>query len=142
MRIRIGNKEAYEGNSHKTLEEYSILVPGRAYAPGSRHAISYKASVRREASKKILRPVQGSLYIRVLYYFSDPKSRVDGDNLLKIICDALKGIAYQDDSQIDDHRVIRRGLNSSTKISDIARPSLIDYIAKGDFVIIELGEAR
>ena len=67
MRIRIANKEAYEENGHKILEEYSILVPGRAYAPGSRHAISYKASVRREASKKIFRPVQGSLYIRVLY---------------------------------------------------------------------------
>lgn len=142
MRVRISNKEVHEGNSHKTVEEYSILVPGKAYAPSSRHATSYKASVRREASRKILRPVQGSLYIRVLYYFSDPKSRVDGDNLLKIICDALKGIAYQDDSQIDDHRVIRRGLNSGTKIIDIARPSLIDYIAKGDFVIIELGEAR
>ena len=67
---------------------------------------------------------------------------MDGDNLLKIICDALKGIAYQDDSQIDDHRIIRREINSSTKIIDIASPSLIDYIAKGDFVIIELGEAR
>lgn len=119
---------------------YSVLIPGRAYAPGSRHASSYKKSIRYAVSKKIRRPLEGSLFIRVHYYFSDSKLRVDGDNLLKVICDALKGVAYQDDSQIDDHRVIRKNINSSTTMTDIVTPRLFDYIAQGDFVMIELGE--
>jgi len=37
-----------------------------------------------------------------------PTSRPDGDNYLKLVQDALNGVAYKDDSQIVDARVIKR----------------------------------
>lgn len=37
-----------------------------------------------------------------------PTSRPDGDNYLKLVQDALNGIAYRDDSQIIDSHVIKR----------------------------------
>jgi len=116
------------------------MVPGRAYAPGSHSAKKYKESIRLAASPKIRRPLQGSLFIKVHYYYSDSKHRVDGDNLLKIVCDALKGVAYGDDSQIDSHQVERVNTSSSTVITDIPTPSLFDYMEQKAFVIIELGK--
>lgn len=80
------------------------------------------------------------MFVKVHYYYSDSKFRVDGDNLLKIICDALKGVAYEDDSQIDSHQVERVNTGSSVVITDIPTPSLFDYMEQKDFVIIELGE--
>ena len=70
-------------------KKYSIVVPGRAYAPGSKHARDYKESVRLAALNKMRRPLKGPLFISVHYYFSDSKFRMDGDNLLKTVCDAL-----------------------------------------------------
>lgn len=37
-----------------------------------------------------------------------PTSRPDGDNYLKLVQDALNGVAYKDDSQIVDSHVIKR----------------------------------
>ncbi len=121
-------------------KKHLVMVPGRAYAPGSDSAKRYKESVRLAALAKIRRPLQGSLFIKVHYYYSDSKHRVDGDNLLKIVCDALKGVAYGDDSQIDSHQVERVNTSSSTVITDIPTPSLWDYIEQQAFVIIEVGE--
>ena len=54
----------------------------------------------------------GAVSIQIFAYFSIPKSakktlpgspcckKPDADNILKIICDALNGVAYHDDSQI------------------------------------------
>lgn len=121
--------------------KFIITVPGRAYAPGSRSAGGYKEKIRLLASRQIRVPLTGSLFVKVHYYYSSSKWRIDGDNLLKIVCDALKGVAYQDDGQIDSHHVERTNISSSTVISDIPTPKLFDYIAEySDFVIIELGE--
>ena len=37
-----------------------------------------------------------------------PTKKPDYDNIGKIVCDALNGIAYQDDAQITDGRVVKR----------------------------------
>lgn len=120
---------------------YEIMVPGRAYAPGSHSARNYKTAIRSAASSRIRRPLRGPLFIKIIYCYSATKFRLDGDNLLKIICDALKGIAYDDDSQIDSHHVDR--LDTSSRISNLITdppPILFDYIAQqGDFVLIQLG---
>ena len=37
-----------------------------------------------------------------------PNKKPDGDNILKIICDALNGVAWVDDKQVVDMRVIKK----------------------------------
>ncbi len=119
---------------------YVFVVPGRPYAPRSGAAKRYQDGVRQMAISAIPAPLVGHLYIRLHYYYTDSRLRLDGDNLLKVVCDALKGCAYQDDGQIDEHHVHRTNLGISTTITDIPTPELFDYIARyKDFVIIEIG---
>src|SRR6476620_6696935 len=44
-------------------------------------------------------PLKGEVRMPVTLYF-DTKRRADWDNVHKLSCDALNGIAYEDDSQI------------------------------------------
>ncbi|MBA7697592.1 hypothetical protein ES703_106259 [subsurface metagenome] len=120
---------------------FEIMIPGRAYAPRSREASRYKATIKDIASKNKVRKLKSSLSIRIIYCYSNTQFRLDGDNLLKIVCDALKGIAYEDDSQIDSHHIDRLNTSSgkSVEIND-PPPSFFDYIGQhGDFILIQLG---
>ena len=44
--------------------------------------------------------------LRIDFFFKDRKRR-DLENHLKLVCDALTGIVYEDDSQIDDLHILR-----------------------------------
>lgn len=37
-----------------------------------------------------------------------PLKKPDGDNILKIVCDALNGLAYKDDTQVSDMIIRKR----------------------------------
>lgn len=83
----------------------------------------YKAKVAlfaRDGLKKMVLPLLCSVTLDVACYFTRPKARCgkndcrdaiimpkrpDGDNLLKMVGDALNGIVWKDDGQIVDGRV-------------------------------------
>lgn len=47
----------------------------------------------------------------------NPTKRVDADNIAKIICDALNGIAYHDDAQVTTLHVVKRyGVEPCVKV--------------------------
>lgn len=50
---------------------------------------------------------EGDITIEMTFYLPD-RRRVDWDNLAKLVCDALNGIAYKDDSQITQAIVRKR----------------------------------
>lgn len=52
-------------------------------------------------------PLSGPLKIEVTIYFPT-KRRSDWDNFHKLSMDALSGIVWEDDSQIEDARVLKR----------------------------------
>jgi len=118
--------------------KYNIIIMGRAYSPNSHSASQYKDKVKEEASKVIGRLIGGNLSIRVDYYYTQSKNRLDGDNLLKIICDGLKDVAYQDDSQITEHHVYVNNLNSSFMIEDPPFPEIWNYFGQGDFTAVTI----
>ena len=120
---------------------YTLVIPGRAYAPKSHTALQYKETIREVAIGQIPKPLLGSISIRIVYCYSDTINRLDGDNLLKIICDSLKGIAYNDDSQIDTHHVDRVYMLSKRREMIENPPStLFNYMDwYEDFVFIQLG---
>ena len=120
--------------------KYNIIVMGRAYSPNSRSAGQYKDKVGQEASKVIDRPIKGNLSIRVDYYYNDSKNRLDGDNLLKVICDALKSVAYHDDGQIIEHHVYVNNLNR--RIEDPPYPEIWNYFGQGDFIAITISRKQ
>lgn len=72
-------------------QEFPLSVPFPKDTPLTVHIIAF-FSIPKSTSKKKAREMADG-YIR-------PTKKPDCDNLAKVICDALNGIAYYDDSQI------------------------------------------
>lgn len=52
------------------------------------------------------KPLSGPVHLQATFYFATKRKR-DLDNQNKLMLDALSGIVYEDDSQIDDLRLLR-----------------------------------
>ncbi|HAT4103701.1 TPA: RusA family crossover junction endodeoxyribonuclease [Clostridium perfringens] len=97
---------------------------GHAFTP--KDTIEYEKLVRECYKKQDGRYLEGSIKALIIAYYKIPKSytkkrvqvirdglekptkKPDADNIGKIILDSLNGIAYKDDSQIVELRVIKR----------------------------------
>ena len=61
-------------------------------------------------------PIVGRLSITVTYYHNGVAVRIDNDNLVKPIQDALNGLIYEDDRQITDTHVRKTSLDGSFRV--------------------------
>lgn len=52
------------------------------------------------------KPLKGPVSIKLWFYMAN-RRRTDWDNLAKLVCDALNGLAYEDDSQIMEAHVFK-----------------------------------
>ena len=73
----------------------------------SKAARQYKQAVYALCLGAGVRPGRGRLAVEVLVSPPDRRKR-DLDNLLKAVLDSLNGLAWDDDSQIDELRLARR----------------------------------
>ncbi|WP_415330315.1 RusA family crossover junction endodeoxyribonuclease [Clostridium perfringens] len=98
----------------------------RGHAVTPKDTIEYEKLVRECYKKQDGRYLEGSIKALIIAYYKIPKSyskkrvqairdglekptkKPDADNIAKIILDSLNGIAYKDDSQIVELRVIKR----------------------------------
>ena len=95
----------------------SLYKPVR-YGKGARfvrttEAVRYKIQAKRAAGKQTggLKPLAKRLKVLIVAFMPDGKKR-DLDNLFKIALDALNGVVWIDDEQIDDLHVIRGGIDT------------------------------
>ena len=100
----------------------------RNYTPTDDPVNAYKASIRQAWQEAVGKYHEGPVRVEVHVYFGRPKShyrtgkrshelkptspiyhakKPDADNVLKAIKDALTGVAWRDDSQVADVRVIK-----------------------------------
>lgn len=111
------------------------------------HPVSINASTRSKstwrqkvvdaASIVFTEPLEDDDLRVVITIFSN-EAIGDTDNYSKPICDALKGIVYNDDSQIMERNARRRDLNGSFHIKGV-EPTVAVAIAEGqDFVSIKI----
>jgi Holliday junction resolvase RusA-like endonuclease len=79
--------------SHQTKNKASLQV--------------WRNAVRTAAARRWTQPgpLTEALRITVCYYHEGPAIRLDNDNMIKPIQDALNGLVYQDDRQITDTAV-------------------------------------
>lgn len=120
-------------------KNYIFIIPGKAYSPHSGHAPSYKNEIKQIASQCIKSPLSGRIDLRLEYLYRESKNRLDGDNLLKTFCDALKGIAYIDDSQVHHHEVTLHNMSSSFTIKGVPlNDEVIDCFSQEAFTIVRL----
>ena len=105
---------------------------GRAYVPAQHPIHDFRAAVAAAAVAAGVTRSAGHVRVLVVCSFARPKShylksglrttapefvRCDVDNLLKGILDALTGIAYEDDRQVGDERLIKSwGMESFTRV--------------------------
>jgi len=82
----------------------SIVINGRGRVVVSREAKAFKKAV--SAALAGVSPISGPVSLTATFY--RPRKRGDLDNLLKVTCDALKGIAYHDDEQIEQITAYRK----------------------------------
>ncbi len=74
----------------------------------------------------------------MVYYFDgDP---LDTDNMIKPICDALVGLVYEDDGQIDDTEAHRRSLNGSFEVRGMSPVLAQGFVGGREFVYVRIEE--
>lgn len=106
--------------------EYKFVIPGQPVAKGRPRiglrgikatAYTPKATRQYERDAKILikvamagrPPLEGAVSVVIDAWFAKPKRKLksqhhtstpDADNICKILCDSMNGIAFHDDSQV------------------------------------------
>ncbi len=89
-----------------SANEYWVPAPGRGLVP-SKTSLVYKATVRRLCAG--VRPLFGDVVLSGVVY--RPRAVGDLGNRLKVLEDALQGVAYLDDDQVCEYRSLRRDLD-------------------------------
>ncbi len=108
----------------------------QAYTPSSHPVKAYREGIALAARLSGVKPTTGDVVLAIEFVFARPPShftksglsstaiprpRPDWDNLGKAVCDALLGIAYQDDSQVVratvTKRYAERGGKSYTRVT-------------------------
>ena len=120
-------------------KEYRFIIPGRAYSGQGKSATRYKAKIRKIAARIIAQPLtQDFLHLKV-DYFHLGRHRVDRDNLLKCICDGLKSVAYNDDSQIGHAEAFDHDTTSSFTYEEPISSEIDNWLNKGEeFVAVTI----
>lgn len=93
----------------------------RSYTPQA--TVSFENTVRQYASDNFAEPIEGPVRVTVRATFEPAKSwskkktaehlnrphtqKPDGDNIIKAILDGMNRIAYADDAQVCDQRVVK-----------------------------------
>ena len=99
------------------------FTKGRTYTPKNTVIYEKLVRIRYQAAAMGITPAEGPVSVTILARYPIPKSatkakragmisgallptkKPDLDNVAKIVCDALNGVAYRDDSQIVDLKV-------------------------------------
>ncbi len=105
---------------------------------------AWKDAVRAEATRRWLpgQPsVAGPLLITVVYYHEGVTIRMDNDNMVKPIQDALNGLVYLDDRQITDTRVRKTPLDGSFRVRGMSAVLAEGFVRGVEFLHVKIEEA-
>jgi crossover junction endodeoxyribonuclease RusA len=72
---------------------------GKGFVYTPRETVLAEHTVKAHARRAKVRPLVGDIAIELRFYRAT-RRRCDWDNLAKLVCDALNGIAWRDDDQI------------------------------------------
>ena len=98
----------------------------------------WTAQVQAAARARCAQALDGDdLRIRITFFY-EAIPDFDTDNTSKPICDALNGIVYADDHQLENREARRKDINGSYRMEG-ADEELVQAIADGqDFVYVEV----
>jgi Holliday junction resolvase RusA-like endonuclease len=125
---------------------FEFIVDGPPVSHQTRRAERLRAwqqTVRNAAAQRwpaAAPPVTSRLKFTVTYYHDGVSVRIDNDNMVKPIQDALNGLVYEDDRQITDTQVRKTDLNGSFRVRGMS-PVLAEGFCRGNeflYIRIEL----
>jgi len=134
-------------NAEKVGNTYWIRIPGKPASGRAKKKAAkarrtrYQNTVKATASQIFRRRIQGG--VQVYFYHFHKGHVIDLDNLEKPILDALSGIAYDDDIQVERKNTERVNLNASTTISGVTTTLIPKALAeKKDCVVVGIKPAE
>lgn len=86
-------------------------------------------------------PFEGPLQIMVVYFHKENENRIDLDNMLKPIQDALNKLVYWDDQQITDVRIRKTSIRGNFRLANLSYMLAHGFLRKTEFVYIKIEEA-
>jgi len=126
---------------------FEFTIPGppvSAQAKDPRRLLAWKRRVRAAARArwhKGLKPVSQRLRLVVCYYHDRVTIRLDNDNLVKPIQDALNGLVFIDDRQITDTQLRKTCLDGAFRVRGVAPMLALAFQAGVEFLHIIIDEA-
>ena len=126
---------------------FEFIVDGPPVSYQTRHAArlhAWQRVVRAAAAQRWpanTPPVQVRLSLTVTYYHDGVSVRIDNDNLVKPIQDALNGLVYEDDRQITDTYVRKTDLNGSFRVRGMSPVLAEGFCRDNEFLYIRIDQA-
>jgi crossover junction endodeoxyribonuclease RusA len=126
---------------------FEFTVPGPPVSHQSRNKArldAWRRLVRSQAAKLwgSAAPLKQELKLDVRYYHEGEAVRIDNDNMVKPIQDALIGLIYVDDRLIIDTIVRKMSIDGTFRVKRHKSREFIIALAKGDeFLHIKVTEA-
>ena len=126
---------------------FEFVVPGppvSAQAKPRQRLAAWKRTVRRAAAAKWpkrRRPEKGALRISVCYYHDRVTVRLDNDNVVKPIQDALAGLAFDDDSQVTDTVLRKTCLDGAFRVRGVSSTLWMGFRGGREFLHIVIDKA-
>ena len=125
--------------------EFIVAGPPVSYQTRKRARLqAWVATVRNEAARYWppgQPPATGRLKITVVYYHDAVSVRVDNDNMLKPIQDALQGIVYVNDFQVTDTSVRKTNLDGLFAVRGMSRVLAEGFCRGVEFLYIKVEDA-
>src|SRR5262245_58195499 len=125
--------------------EFIVAGPPVSHQAHSRARLqAWIATVRRAAVRYWPTgqpPATGRLKITVVYYHDAVTIRLDNDNMLKPIQDALQGLAYVNDAQITDTAVRKTNLDGQFMVRGMSRVLAEGFCQGTEFLYIKVEDA-
>lgn len=124
--------------------EFTVPGPPVSHQSRDRSRLQQWRQIVREAAARQWQSADSSsepLRIVVAYYHERPAVRMDNDNLLKPIQDALIGLIYDDDRQITDTVVRKAAIDGRFRVRGASR-ILLEAFSRGDeFLYVKIDRA-
>lgn len=117
------------------------MIEGRCISKKAKSASKYSQKIRAEAKKSISEPFLEKISVVIDLFLRGSSNRPDIDNATKVILDALKGVAYQDDKEVIKLEVAVHNVDNKMKF--VEQPLfLVDPLMKGirEYSIIRIYE--
>jgi crossover junction endodeoxyribonuclease RusA len=104
---------------------------------------AWREMVRQAAANRwaATAPLVGALRIVVTYYHEGPAIRMDNDNMLKPIQDALIGLVYRDDKQLTDASIRKTDIDGRFRVRGASLVLLEAFSHGKEFLHIRIESA-